>query len=148
MSLRVEKAGLLDTVQDAGRYGFACQGINPSGAMDPAALALANFLVGNAAETAALECHFPAPALRFEQAVLFALSGADFNPVLNGVPVAVHRPLWAPAGALLQFKKRNTGARGYLAVRGGFDLPAWLGSRSTNRAARAGGFEGRALRPG
>ncbi|MBK8921644.1 MAG: biotin-dependent carboxyltransferase family protein [Saprospirales bacterium] len=148
MSLQVLKSGLLDTIQDRGRFGYAHLGINPSGAMDTIALALANMLVGNPAETAALELHFPGPRLRFELPALFALGGGDFMPRLNGVPIPVHTPVAAGAGSVLSFSGIKNGARAYLAVRGGFRLEPWLGSRSTNRAAGAGGFQGRALQTG
>ncbi|MBK6932933.1 MAG: hypothetical protein IPH12_19515 [Saprospirales bacterium] len=108
MSLQVLKSGLLDTIQDRGRFGYAHLGINPSGAMDTIALALANMLVGNPAETAALELHFPGPRLRFELPALFALGGGDFMPRLNGVPIPVHTPVAAGAGSVLSFSGIKT----------------------------------------
>lgn len=142
------KPGLLDTIQDRGRFGYAHLGINPSGAMDSVALSVSNFLVGNEPGEAVLEMHFPAPRLRFGSDALFALAGADFDARLDGLEVSVHTPAVAAAGTVLEFRKPLWGARCYLAISGGYDLEPWLGSHSTNLAAGAGGFKGRALQTG
>lgn len=148
MSLRILKPGLLDTIQDRGRFGYAQLGINPSGAMDTVALAVSNLLTGNAAGDAVLEIHFPAPALCFESDALFALAGADFGARLDGQQIPVHAPVLVAAGNILEFHKPLSGTRCYLAVAGGFDLEPWLGSYSAHLTARAGGFKGRALQAG
>ncbi len=148
MSLCILQSGLLDTIQDQGRFGYGHLGINPSGAMDPLALAVANLLVGNPYSEPALEMHFPAPALRFETDALIALAGADFSPTIDGRPVPVHAPVLAGGGSVLRFGRPVSGARAYLAVQGGFELTPWLGSCSTHLTAQAGGWEGRALRSG
>jgi antagonist of KipI len=148
MSLQIIRAGLLDTVQDRGRYGYAELGIPAGGAMDSLALSLANSLAGNDPGTAALECYFPAPRIRFLQDTRIALAGADFSPCINGQPVPMHTPILVRAGAELHFTKRIWGAWTCLAVGGGLALDAWLGSYSTNLVAAAGGWNGRALRDG
>ncbi|MCK6691380.1 MAG: biotin-dependent carboxyltransferase family protein [Thermoanaerobaculia bacterium] len=145
MSLLVLKPGLLDTIQDRGRFGYAHLGINPTGVMDISAMSVSNLLVGNKPDEAVLEMHFPAPRLRFESAALFALTGADFDARLDGQVVPVHTPVVAAAGTALEFRKPLSGARCYLSVSGGFEMESWLGSRSTNLAVQAGGFHGRAL---
>lgn len=146
MSLLVLKAGLLDTIQDGGRTGYAHLSIPTSGAMDPLALQLANALVGNAPAEAVLEMHFPAPALRFETDAVFALAGADFDARAAGTPLPLNTPVIIRAGTELVFQRPKSGARCYLAVRGGFALEPWLGSCSTDLAAQAGGWQGRPLR--
>lgn len=148
MSLLVLKPGLLDTIQDRGRFGHAHLGINPTGVMDINAMSVSNLLVGNEPDEAVLEMHFPAPRLRFESAAFFALAGADFDARLDGQVVPAHTPVVVAAGAVLEFLKPLSGARCYLAVSGGFDLEPWLGSRGTHLAVGAGGFKGRALRAG
>src|SRR3954462_14174238 len=75
MNLRIIKAGLQDSVQDMGRFGWQHLGINRSGAMDRYAAALANFLVGNEEEEAVIEVHFPASTFFFEQPALIAIAG-------------------------------------------------------------------------
>ncbi|MBC9929760.1 biotin-dependent carboxyltransferase family protein [Chitinophaga qingshengii] len=148
MSIVVLHQGLLDTIQDKGRYGFQHLGINPGGVMDRIAMSVANALTGNPADEALLELHFPAGKYLFETPALIALSGADFSAAVNGEALPLHQPRYVPAGAILTFNKLATGARCYLAVRHGFSLTPWLGSYSTHLKAAQGGFEGRALRKG
>jgi len=145
MCLRINKSGLLDTIQDAGRYGYQHLGINPGGAMDITAMQIANALVGNDLNEAIVEMHFPAAEIVFEEPVLLALSGADFAAEINGEPIPVLHPVIVQKGAILKFKQNQNGARVYLAVRGGYRLTDWLHSYSTHLKVKAGGFEGRAL---
>lgn len=145
MSLRITRAGLLDTVQDGGRRGCAHLGIGPGGAMDPYSAALANTLLGREPADAVLELHFPAAQIVFEKATVIALTGADLSPHINDRPVPMDHPVAVPAGALLRFEQRTGGARTYLSVIGGLAIKPWLGSYSTNLKAACGGFEGRAL---
>lgn len=146
MSIAVLQQGIMDTIQDKGRYGFQHLGINPGGVMDRIAMAVANSLAGNPAGEALLELHFPAGKYLFETPALIALSGADFGATIDGLAVPLHKPVSVPAGAILAFEKLRTGARCYLAVRHGFSLTPWLGSYSTHLKAAQGGFKGRALR--
>jgi antagonist of KipI len=146
MSLLIEKTGLLSTVQDAGRSGYRRFGINPNGAMDRAALRLLNALLGNADNEAAVEMHFPAPEILFEEETVFALGGADFRAVLDERPLENWRVYPAETGSRLKFTAKASGNRSYLAVRGGFQLDRWLGSASTNLTAEIGGFHGRPLK--
>jgi antagonist of KipI len=145
MSIKIIKAGILDTVQDLGRYGYQASGINPGGAMDKYALQVANALVGNDPGEAAIEMHFPASVFLFTKPTLIALSGADFSPSINGEPVPLLHPVMVGKNDLLHFQKPASGARAYLAVHGGFALEKWMESYSTNLKAVAGGFKGRAL---
>lgn len=140
MSIRVIKAGMLDSFQDGGRYGYQHWGINPGGAMDLVALQVANMLVGNAPMETALEMHFPAAELLFEHAALIAVSGADFSAVANDVSIALNKPFVVAAGTIVRFLRREKGARVYLAVAGGFQLARWLGSSGTNLKVHAGGM--------
>ncbi|SKA33300.1 antagonist of KipI [Chitinophaga eiseniae] len=148
MSMVVIQQGIMDTIQDKGRYGFQHLGINPGGVMDRIAMAVANGLTGNPVTEALLELHFPAGKYLFETPALIALSGGDFGAAVNGCPVPLHTPLYVPAGATLTFEKLRSGARCYLAVRHGFSLAPWLGSCSTHLKVAQGGFKGRALRKG
>ncbi|MCX7962834.1 MAG: biotin-dependent carboxyltransferase family protein [Burkholderiales bacterium] len=146
--IRVAKPGLLTTVQDAGRYGLQHLGVVPGGAMDPVALAIANALVGNRPEAAALEITLIGPELEFGCAALVALCGARFEARLDGAPLPLDRPVLVEQGARLAIGAARAGARACLAVAGGIAVPPVLGSRSTFLPAAFGGFEGRALRPG
>ena len=148
MSVRVLKPGLLSSLQDGGRRGYAAIGVGRAGAMDAPAWRLANALVGNRGDEAAIECTLLGPTLRFEHAAWIALTGA---------PVAAHVgdrrvPPWTtcqlPAGSVLQLAGMGSGCRSYLAVRGGFDVAPLLGSRSSDLHAGIGFAAGRALRAG
>jgi KipI family sensor histidine kinase inhibitor len=139
-SVEVVRAGLLTTVQDLGRRGHRAAGLPLSGAMDAFALRVANLLVGNAEDEAALEITLIGPELVFSAEAVIAVCGAEFEGV------GAWRPVRVVAGERIKFGACRRGCRAYLAVAGGFDLPAVLGSRSTYLRARLGGFEGRALR--
>ena len=93
MSLRIIRNGLLDTIQDAGRYGYQHLGINPGGAMDRIAMRIANALVGNNIEEAVIEMHFPAAEMVFEKAILMALGGADFSATINEKEISLLQPV-------------------------------------------------------
>lgn len=148
MSICVVKGGMLDTIQDHSRDGYAYLGINPGGAMDRVAMQVANALVGNAPGTAVVEMHFPAADLLFEEAALVALAGADAEVRVNDIPVPTLHPVAIQKGAVLSIGKRKTGARLYLAVQGGLDIAPWLNSYSTHLKAVTGGYEGRRLLKG
>lgn len=145
MSLTVIKPGMLDTIQDLGRFGYQHLGINPCGAMDGLHAKWANIMVENPPETALLELHFPAATIRFDAPALIAMSGADFAPHLGESPIPLNTAIHVASGTVLSFRHREAGARTYLAVHGGIDVPGWLGSASTNLRARIGGYHGRRL---
>ena len=145
MNLRIIKAGVLNTVQDLGRFGWQHLGVNPGGAMDKVSAKVANMLAGNDGREAVLELHFPASSFFFEQPALIALSGADFSATINGDEVPMLHPIIVSKYSILQFHKVVTGARAYLAIYGGLDIPGWLDSYSTHLKACAGGYKGRPL---
>lgn len=138
MSIRVIAPGLLTTVQDAGRSGHAAIGVGTSGAMDPVALRIANMLVGNDENAAALEITLRGPRLRFEDDALVAVAGADIELLCAGQPLPCWRPLAVRAGSEIALGGMPRGARAYLAIAGGIDLPPALGSRSTDVNAGIG----------
>src|SRR5688572_10707949 len=148
MSLLVAKPGMLTTVQDLGRTGFRSFGINPGGAMDRSAARIVNTLLGNDKSEAVLELHFPAGEFVFESEISFAVGGADLGAALNGEEIRNWSVVSAREGDALKFLDRRTGNRAYFAVAGGFRIDEWLGSRSTNLVASAGGFCGRKLAAG
>ncbi len=148
MPIEVSKPGLSTTIQDRGREGYYHVGVPPSGALDQFSLEAANRLVGNDPGAAGLECAYMGPELRFGEETVVAACGAELEPRVDGEP----RPLWeaftVPAGATLSFGHLKGGARLYLAVAGGIDVPETLGSRSTYALGAMGGLEGRALAAG
>jgi len=138
MSVRVLSPGLLTTVQDRGRKGRAAIGVGCGGAMDVVALRLANSLVGNTPDAAALEITLRGPRLAFAHATLIALTGAQIDARCSDATVPMWRPVLLRAEVELHLGGMRSGARTYLAAAGGFDLPAVLGSRSTDVNAALG----------
>ena len=145
--IRVGDPGLLTTVQDGGRWGYQHLGVPVAGPMDPVSHRLANLLVGNPADRATLEVTLVGPEIEFLGETIFAVAGARFDLSLDGRRVASAAAGRAGRGSRLRFGRRTAGARAYVAVRGGIDVPPRLGSRSTDLASRLGGL-GRPLRTG
>lgn len=116
--------------------------------MDRTALRLANLLVGNDDDAAALEASLIGPALAFDEDTLIALGGADLEATINGHSLAMWHAALVRAGSTLRFGRPTIGCRAYLAVGGGIAAAPAFGSRSTYLRARFGGHEGRALKPG
>jgi biotin-dependent carboxylase-like uncharacterized protein len=148
MPIEVRKPGLATTVQDRGREGYYHVGVPPSGALDQFSLIAANLLVGNDDGAAALECAYMGPELEFGEDALVAVCGAELEPRVDGTPQEPWTSFAVPAGATLSFGHLKAGARAYLAVAGGFDVPEKLGSRSTYVLGGLGGLEGRTLAAG
>ncbi|WP_347261845.1 biotin-dependent carboxyltransferase family protein [Rudaea sp.] len=138
MNLRVLAPGLLTSVQDGGRRGHAAIGVGGAGAMDDVSLRLANMLVGNAQDAAALEITLRGPRLRFDADALIAIAGAEVDARCGGEIVPPWRPVLLRAGSELNLGGMRRGARAYLAVAGGIALPAVLGSRSSDINAALG----------
>ncbi|MDQ1476573.1 MAG: urea carboxylase, partial [Actinomycetota bacterium] len=149
-AIEVVVPGAQTTVQDwPGRLGFWDVGVPPSGPMDDLAFRFANRVAGNEAGAAALECTMTGPTLRFGVAMLVALTGAHMAADLDGSPVPWWTAFEVGAGQVLRLGAVDgPGARTYLAVRGGLDVPDYLGSRSTFILGRFGGHAGRAIAAG
>lgn len=143
-----QKKGLLTTVQDLGRIGYQRYGMPVCGAMDHYAMELANILVNNARDEAVIEATVIGPTIVFGKAEIFAISGGDFGPTLNGQPIENNRAYLAQAGDTLSLPMAKAGARAYIAFGGGLDLEEVMGSRSTFLKGGVGGFQGRAIKDG
>ncbi len=146
--LTVVKPGMMTTVQDLGRRGYQGLGVPVSGPMDEYSHRLANLVLGNDQMAAALEVTLMGPELVADAPVVCAASGAEIDLAVDGHPVPLNTPFEVPAGGRLRFGARRAGARVTLAVRGGFDVPATLGSRATHLVSRMGPFGGRTLKAG
>lgn len=149
-SIDVLDGGTQTTVQDfPGRLGYWAVGVPPSGPMDSTSFRLANRAVGNSEGSPALEITLSGPVLRFRGDAVIALAGATMSVSLDGETVSYYEPVNVRAGQTLRIGRvTSAGARTYLAVRGGFDVPLYLGSRSTFTLGGFGGHGGRALRTG
>ena len=148
MAINVIKPGLSTTVQDLGRPGYYHIGIPTSGGMDTLSLAAANLLVGNAAGDAVLEAVFLGPEIEFTAEATVAVTGADMPPKVDGVEQAGWTAFRVKKGQVLSFGFLKAGARAYIAISGGIDVPVVLGSRSTYTLGALGGFKGRKLEAG
>jgi biotin-dependent carboxylase-like uncharacterized protein len=148
MTIKVNQPGLLTTVQDTGRFGEYAIGMPPSGAMDVFSYQVGNYLVGNEEGSAGLEVTYFGPELEFTEDAVIAITGAEMPPKINGEEASTWETLKVEAGDVLSFDYLKNGARSYLAVAGGIDVPEFLGSRSTYTLIGLGGLEGRALQDG
>lgn len=137
--------GLLTTVQDQGRRAARDQGFARGGGADRLCAALANALVGNEPSAPLLECTINGPHLRARSDVVVALTGADMDPQVDGVPVSGARAFSLKSGSILKINTAKTGARAYLGVAGGFEAALFFGARGTDLRNSGGGLHGRAL---
>lgn len=149
-ALEVLTSGVQTTVQDMGRPGFGQMGVAPGGAADHLALVAGNRMLGNDDGAAALEMTLTGSSIRFLKPARIALTGADLDGVLQGmrIPAGAVRTVGAGDELVFGAAAAEAGARAYLCVAGGIDVPVRMGSRSTDLNARFGGHEGRSLRPG
>lgn len=138
MTLEVLSPGPLATVQDLGRRGLAHLGVSESGAADRRSLRLANRLVGNAEDAAAIEATMGSLTVRFESSVVVALTGAPCPVRVGGRAGSMYAPMHLRAGEVLELGAPDTGLRTYLAVRGGIDVPPVLGARCTDTLSGLG----------
>ncbi len=156
--LEILDGGFHATIQDCGRPGYLATGMPPSGPMDRFALAISNILVGNDPGDpyligknpgdAGIEVLFSGFRFRVLGDTVIAITGADLSPHINGSPAAMWTALRLRAGDVVSFDEVRAGARAYVAVAGGIDVPVMMGSRATNVRAFIGGVEGRTLRAG
>jgi len=131
MAIKVVKPGLSTTVQDLGRPGYYHIGIPISGGMDRFALCAANWLVGNTQDAAVLEVAYLGPELEFTSDATVAVTGAELPPKVDGQSRATWTSFKIGKGQTLAFDFLKAGARAYIAISGGVDVPVVLGSRST-----------------
>jgi urea carboxylase len=142
--------GTETTIQDfPGRLGFWHVGVPPSGPMDDLSFRLANRAVGNDAGAAGLEIIVSGPTLCFEADTVICLAGAELPALLDGIAIPYWTPTSVRRGAILAIGAgAPAGSRTYLAIRGGLDVPSYLGSKSTFTLGHFGGQGGRALLAG
>lgn len=145
---KVIKPGLQTTVQDLGRYKFREFGVSPSGAMDFYSLQMGNILVGNDLGEAGLEAPLIGPVLMALHDVSIAICGGNLSPKINEQEIPLWKSIVIKKGQILSFGELKEGARTYISIAGGIDVPFVLNSKSTYITGKFGGFEGRALKEG
>jgi urea carboxylase len=150
VTIDVLSPGTQSMVQDyPGRTGYWDIGVPPSGPMDHLSFRLANRIVNNPEGAAALELTVTGPALKFNTDAVIALTGAAMDALLDGDPVDYWKPLSVKAGSTLRMRTiSGDGNRTYLAVKGGFDVPDYMGSKATFTLGQFGGHGGRTLQVG
>ena len=148
MGIRILKGGMLTTVQDLGRNGYQSQGFSVAGVMDVRSFKIANLLLDNPENEAVLEFTLIGPTLEFTSATIIAITGGDFQPIINGEPAPMYTAIYMNKGDILKFGSARTGSRGYIAFSSYLEIPVVMGSRCTNLKSRIGGFKGRKLQAG
>jgi urea carboxylase len=144
--IEVLQAGIQTAIQDVtGRLGYWDVGVPPSGAIDPLSLNVANQLLGNAYNTAGLECTLQGPTLKFHCDSQIVLAGGDMPSTLDGVTVPMWQTVNVRKGQILKCGKIATGCRTYIGIKGGLNVPEYLGSQATFTLGQFGGHAGRNL---
>lgn len=139
---------MLNSVQDAGRLGYRHLGVSTSGVMDRLALQCGNMLLNNPAEAACIEIQTFPFSVRFGSQTGFSVTGGHAPMTLDGKPVLPWFALCACQGDVLRIERPVAGARMYLCIAGGLDVPVVLASRSTQLRGGFGGWQGRPLQKG
>lgn len=146
--IEIISAGMLSTVQDLGRFKVMKNGFTQSGVMDAYSTKIANKLCKNDINAPVVEMTMLGITAKFKGEHIFAISGGIFDVSLNNKPVRTNKAYIAKDGDVLSIKGAKQGLRCYLAVAGGFDVPLFMGSASTNLKINVGGFNGRKLKAG
>ncbi|MGH8182661.1 MAG: biotin-dependent carboxyltransferase family protein [Rhodanobacteraceae bacterium] len=148
MTVEIIKPGLLSSLQDAGRTGYAHLGICRAGAFDAPAARIANALCGNPRNACVLEVTLLGPTLRFHVDAWIAVAGAPIPFLIGGAAQPAWAPVFVPADTTVELGALREGCRSYMAVCGGFDVTPVLGSRSMDINAGIGPFRGHPLQAG
>ncbi len=146
MTVTILRSGFLSSVQDLGRPGHRASGVSLGGALDPHALQVANLLVGNAESAAGLEVTLGQMRIGFASDRLVAWAGGEFQVRVANDEIPAGHAAVVRGGEVLEMSAPEKGARAWLALAGGIDVPLVLGSRSTDLRSGFGGLEGRTLR--
>ena len=145
-AIKVIKGGPLTTVQDEGRVGYQKFGMPVAGAMDKFSYKMANLLVDNKENEAALEFTMMGPELKFMEDAVIAITGANAEAKIDGKPITMWRSVYVKKGSVLSFSRTQSALRGYIAFKSGLDLKEIMGSKSTYLRGKLGGHNGRKLK--
>ena len=128
--IKVIQPGLFTTIQDGGRHGFRNIGIPTSGFMDQESAWAANELVKNNKDESLLEVTLTGPTLIFNCNCVISITGGDFNPLINNLPVKMYQSINVSSGDILKLNNTINGARSYIAISGGLNVKSLFGSKS------------------
>jgi len=148
MQITISKSGIMTTVQDMGRWQYLSHGVPPSGVMDSLSARIANLALGNPADAAVIEFTYGNAGFRSATDSLIAFAGDGAFLHAGRLALPSERPIYLPAGTAVRLSNNPNGARTYLAIAGGWDVPSVLGSKSTYTLAAFGGYNGRPLQTG
>lgn len=140
--------GFFTLIQDAGRFGFQEYGMPVSGALDLDSYRMANWLVGNGLNESVLETTMTGPVLKFHKKTSIGITGANMQPMIDGMSVDMNKTLQVNLGSVLSFGKLKSGFRSYISFAGGINVPLEMGSSSTYTYAKIGGIKGESLAKG
>jgi antagonist of KipI len=147
-TFEVLSPGIMSTVQDLGRFGCARYGVAASGALDGFAVRVGNLLVGNDENAAVVETTLMGLRITVLRDTVVAVTGGDLQARKGSEPLPMWQSHVVREGETIVFSGPASGLRSYLAVAGGIQVPAVMGSRSTNLSTGFGGFDGRPLHKG
>ena len=128
--IKVIQPGLFTTIQDGGRHGYRNIGIPTSGFMDQESAWAANKIVDDDREESLIEITLKGPTLLFNNNCTISITGGDFNPLINGMPIKMYESINVKLGDTLKINNTKNGARCYLAISGGIDVKSIFGSKS------------------
>ena len=128
--IKVIQPGLFTTIQDGGRHGYRNIGIPTSGFMDKESAWAANNIVDNDREESLIEITLKGPTLLFDNNYTISITGGDFNPLINDMPIKMYESINVKLGDTLKINNTKNGARCYLAISGGIDVKSIFGSKS------------------
>jgi len=128
--LKVLKSGFYTSIQDEGRFNYRNKGVPISGAMDLSSAFKANTLLENDTNSPVLEITMTGPTLVFEEETYIVIAGATMSVMLNNQSIQNYKVYQIDVGDMLSYGKLQSGFRGYLAIKGGFEVKPILGSTS------------------
>jgi urea carboxylase len=138
--IEVLQSGIQTSIQDiTGRLGSWDVGVPPSGAIDPLSLNVANQLLANPYNTAGLECTLQGPTLKFHCDSQIVITGGEMAVTLDGIALPMWQTINVKKSQVLKCGAISTGCRSYIGIKGGFDVPEYLGSKATFTLGQFGG---------
>lgn len=141
--LAITAASLQMLIQDQGRFNQTRLGVGTAGAMDLAAMQAANRIVGNPSDAAVVELLNGGFKAKVLAPVTLSITGATSLIRIKyaegaQVDFATYQAIALDAGDELHIQTPTAGLRNYLAIRGGLDVAAVLGSCSYDSLAVLG----------
>jgi len=145
LSIKILNPGFQTTIQDLGRNGYSHYGVSSSGAADDLSFRLANLIVGNKENLAAIEMTLVGGEYKFNSDANISLTGSKFDAIIDGESLHFYKNIFIQSGQVLSIGQTTQGSRCYLSVRGGIDINNVLSANTTHLTSKMGGLNGRSL---